>query len=152
MVTCVPKRAMAWPISSPIAPPPITSSDAGSSSAAIASRFVQCGTASNIGGTQARAPVARTSARRAEIASPSTSTDAGPVTRARPRTKRPPLPSKRCTATVSSHESVASSRMRRATGDQSGVTTDEPAMPGMRRPSASRSAARTIILEGMHPQ
>ena len=40
--------------------------------------------------------------------------------------------------------------MRRATGDQSGVTTDEPAMPGMRRPSASRSAARTIILEGMH--
>ncbi len=33
-----------------------------------------------------------------------------------------------------------------------GVTVDVPAMPGMRRPSASRSAARTIILEGMHPQ
>ena len=39
-----------------------------------------------------------------------------------------------------------------ATGAQSGVTTDEPAMPGMRRPSARRSAARTIILDGMQPQ
>ena len=152
MVTWAPKRAIAWPISTPMAPPPTTRSRSGTSSAATASRFVQCGTSANMGGTQARAPAASTSARRAEIVSPATSTVAGPVTRARPRTKRPPLPSKRSTATVSSQKSVASSRMRRATGDQSGVTTDEPAMPGMRRPSARRSAARTIILDGMQPQ
>ncbi len=69
-----------------------------------------------------------------------------------PRTNRPPLPSKRLTATVSSQVSVASSRMRRATGAQSGVTSEEPAMPGMRRPSASRLAARIIIFDGTHPQ
>ena len=86
------------------------------------------------------------------MVSPPTSTDAGPVTRAFPRMKWPPLPTRRSTATVSSQESVASSRMRRATGAQSGVTADVPAMPGMRRPSARRSAARTIILEGMQPQ
>ena len=67
-----------------MAPPPITSRDAGTASAAIASRFVQCGTASNIGGTQARCPVARTNARRAVTLTPDLdgrgSSDAGDAT------------------------------------------------------------------------
>ena len=79
--------------------------------------------------------------------------DAGqrPSRAAFPRTKRAPLPSRRSTATRSSHESVTS-RTRRATGAQSGVTSADPARPGMRHPSASRSPARTIALEGMQPQ
>ena len=135
-----------------MAPPPITTREFGSDSASMASRLVQWATGSKGGGTKAWPPVPRTSARRAVNVRPATSTDRGPVTRARPRTKCPPLPSNRSTATVSSHESVASSRIRRATGAQSGVTTDVPALPGMRLPSASSPAARTIILEGMHPQ
>jgi len=80
-----------------------------------------------------------------------TDTLAGPVSRPVPRTKRPPLPSNRSTATRSSQLSVASSRMRRATGVQSGLTIESPAKPGIRRPSASMSSARTIILVGMQP-
>ncbi len=48
---------------------------------------------------------------------------------AEPRTNGPPLPVKRSTATLSSQLSVASSRIRLATGAQSGVTSAEPAMP-----------------------
>ena len=81
-----------------------------------------------------------------------TSTDMGPETRALPRMSRPPFSRRRSTATWSSQKSVASSRMRLATGAQSGVTTEVPAMPGIRRPSARRFAARTIILDGTHPQ
>ena len=40
----------------------MTRSDAGTVSVAMASRFVQCGISANIGGTQARAPEATTSA------------------------------------------------------------------------------------------
>ncbi len=65
---------------------------------------------------------------------------------------RPPFSSKRSTATWSFQLSVASSRMRWATGVQSGWTVDAPAIPGTRRASASRLAARIIILEGTHPQ
>ena len=133
MVTGAPKRAMTWPISRPTAPPPTTSNDPGTVSVAMASRFVQCGMSANMGGTQARAPVARTSAVPAVISSPSTSTDEALVSRARPRMKCPPLPTKRSTATVSSQESVASSRMRRATGAQSGVID--------RRAGVARNAA-----------
>ena len=88
----------------------------------------------------------------AVISSPLTSTEEAPVTRARPRMKRPPFPRKRSTATVSSQESVASSRIRPATGAQSGVTTEAPALPGMRRPAANNPAAQTIIFDGMQPQ
>ena len=44
MVTRAPKRPMTCPISRPMAPPPMTRSDAGTVSAATAPRFVQCGT------------------------------------------------------------------------------------------------------------
>src|ERR1019366_6560700 len=151
IVTLVPNRAITCPISRPTAPPPMTSNDSGTLSVAMASRLVQCGMSANMGGTHAWAPVANTSAFSAVISSPSTSTVEGPVTRARPLMNRPPLSTKRSTATVSSHESVTS-RMRRATGVQSGVMTDDPALPGIRRPSANRSAARTIVLDGMQPQ
>ena len=57
----------------------------------------------------------------------------------------------RSAATLSFQSSVASSRIRRATGDQSGVTADVPAMPGTRLVSAMRLAARIIILEGTQP-
>jgi hypothetical protein len=71
---------------------------------------------------------------------------------ARPRTKWPPLPVKRSTATLSSQVSVACSLIRRATGAQSGLTCAEPARPGIRRASASALPARIIILVGMQPQ
>ncbi len=45
----------------------------------------------------------------------------------------------------------AASRIRAATGAQSGCTMDAPAMPGIRRASASRLAARIIIFDGTHP-
>ena len=69
-----------------------------------------------------------------------------------PRKNVPPLPVNRSTATLSSQSSVASALIRAATGAQSGCTCELPAMPGIRRPSASRSAARIIILDGTHPQ
>jgi len=47
---------------------------------------------------------------------------------------------------------VASARIRPATGAHDGVITDSPAMPGIRRPSASRFAALIIILDGTQPQ
>jgi hypothetical protein len=59
----------------------------------------------------------------------------------------------RSTATVSSQLSVASSRIRFATGAQSVLTPVMlPAMPVTRRASARRLPARIIILVGMHAQ
>ena len=66
--------------------------------------------------------------------------------------KRPPASTNRSTATWSFQVSVASSRMRRATGAQSGVMLAVPAMPSTRWVSAIRLAARIIILLGMQPQ
>ena len=63
-----------------------------------------------------------------------------------------PLSSSRFTATVSSQSSVASSRMRSATGVQSGVTVDEPAIVFTRPASRSVWAAAIIIFEGTQPK
>ena len=153
-VTVAPKRAKTWASSTPIAPPPMTASEDGTSVASIASRFVQYGVDArpSMGGAHARWPTLITTARLATYAVSPTSTRPGPSSRPQPRTKRPPLRSKRSTATVSSQSSVASSRMRAATGAQSGRTSAVPAIEGTRRASASRSAARIIILDGTHPQ
>ena len=64
----------------------------------------------------------------------------------------PPLPVKRSTATWSFQSSVASSRMRFATGVKSGAICAVPAMPFTRRPSASSSAPRITIFDGMQPK
>src|SRR5579862_563946 len=66
--------------------------------------------------------------------------------------KRPPFPSKRSTATLSFQSSVASARIRFATGAQSGDTVAEPASCGTLRASPSASAARTIIFVGTQAQ
>ena len=71
---------------------------------------------------------------------PVTVTSPGAVIRPLPRANLPPLATNRFTATVSSQLSVASFLIRWATGAQSGTTSAEPAMPGIRRPSASRFA------------
>ncbi len=153
-VTSAPKRRNTWASSTPMAPPPRTTSEAGTSSVSMASRLVQYGVPASpaTGGIQARVPMLRTTPRSASMIVSPTATRFGPSSRPQPRTRRPPLPSNRSAATVSSHESVASARMRRATGAQSACTVEEPAMPGTRRASASRSEARIIILEGTHPQ
>ena len=52
-----------------------------------------------------------------------TVTSPGAVIRPCPRTRIPPLPVNRSAATLSSQSSVASSRIRRATGAQSGTTS-----------------------------
>ena len=105
-----------------MAPPPRTTIDGGASSVSIAWRFVQKGVPArpSMGGTKALVPVFTTTARRPRTTRSPTTTRRGPSRRPRPRTNRPPLPSKRSTATVSSQSSVASARMRCATGAQSG--------------------------------
>ena len=105
-----------------------------------------------IGGAQNLVPTLRTTPRRAVRSRSPTSTRPGPSSRPHPRTKAAPRPSSRSTATRSSQSSVASVRIRRATGSQSPRTVGRPAMAGIRRPSARRSAARIIILEGTQPQ
>ena len=70
-----------------------------------------------------------------------------------PRRERtsPPAPSSRSTATRSSQSSVASARIRCATGrSPAHLARCRPCL-STRRASASTSAPRTIILDGMHP-
>jgi hypothetical protein len=62
-----------------------------------------------------------------------------------------PAFSSRSTATVSSQPAVASSRILWATGDQLRTVVLSPASSRTRAASASTSAARSIILVGMHP-
>jgi len=90
----------------------------GTSSASMAWRFVQYGVPSSpgIGGAQLRAPVLSTTALVASKACPSTTTRPGPSRCAHPRTNRAPRPVSRSTAAVSSQVSVASLRIRSATG------------------------------------
>jgi hypothetical protein len=153
-VTVTPKRAYTWANSRPTAPPPSTISDPGRVLASTASRLVQYGVpvSPSSGGTAGSVPVATTTARDASKIWPPTATRPGPANRPWPRTNRPPLPTNRSTATWSFQSSVASSRMRAATGAQSGDTSACPAIPSTRRASASRSAARIIILLGTQPQ
>ncbi len=153
-VTRLPNRANICASSSPIAPPPSTTSDSGTVVVAIASRLVQYGVPSSpgIGGTTGADPVAMTMPRRVvNVVSPTT-TRPGPSRRALSRTSRPPFFSNRSAATWSFQSSVASSRMRFATGAKSGSTVAVPETPSMRRASASRLAPRIIILLGMQPQ
>jgi len=77
-----------------------------------------------------------------------TCTRPSPVSTPRPRRNPAPLSSSRFTATVSSQSSVASSRIRSATGVQSGVIVDEPAIVLTRPASRSVCAAAIIIFEG----
>src|SRR5580704_5146060 len=152
--TLDPNRWNTWASSTPMAPPPSTPNDAGTSSVSMASRLVQYGVSDNpgTGGVQARVPIPTTTARPASMTRSPTATRLGPSSRPHPRMNLPPLSSKRLTATASSHESVASSRIRLATGAQSGSTVTAPAMPGTLRASPSRSADRIIILDGTQPQ
>ena len=105
-----------------------------------------------MGGMAGAVPVPMMMPRLAFSTSPPTVTSPGAVIWPWPRNSRPPLPVNRSAATVSSQSSVASDLIRSATGAQSGATSDVPDMPGIRRPSASRSAARIIILDGTQPQ
>ena len=156
-VTAAPKRAKTWASSAPVAPPPSTISDSGTCSAWTISRLVQYGAPArpSSGGMAGSVPVLITMPLRARNirvpSAPVTVTWPAPVIFPCPRTRWPPLPINRSAATLSFQSSVASSRIRRATGDQSGLTVDVPAIPGTRLVSAIRLAARIIILEGTHP-
>ena len=154
VVTAEPKRRKTWPSSRPIAPPPITIRLFGTVSVSMASRLVQYGVSAkpSMGGAQARVPGLRTIALVASKSSSRTETFPPPSNLAQPRTKVTPLPTRRSTATLSSQLSVASSRMRLATGAKSADTRAWPAISSMRPASAKRLAARIIILEGTHPQ
>ena len=133
IVTRTPNRANTCASSTPIAPPPSTSSDDGTVVGLdrLLVRPVR----------RVRQPVDRRDdrgradrrSRRPRLASMVSSPTAPASGRrgvAVPRTKRPPLPTNRSTATLSSQLSVASSRIRLATGAQSGSTVAWPAMPG----------------------
>ena len=152
-VTRTPKRASPWASSAPIGPPPMTTSEPGTDSIRRMSRLVQYGVSASpsIGGATGAVPGLSTTPRFASYCSPFTSTVRGPTSRPCPRTNVAPAFSSRSTATWSFQSSVASSRIRSATSLQSGRTSDSPASSGIRRPSASTSAARMIILLGMQP-
>ena len=75
----------------------------------------------------------------------------GPSSRPVPRSTVAPESWSRFTAAASSQWSVASSAIRFATGAHDGVTVTSPASCPARCASASASAARSIIFEGMHP-
>src|SRR3569833_3831576 len=152
-VTRLPNRANTWASSLPIAPPPRTISDSGSSLASMASRFVQYGVplSPSIGGVSGAVPVASTTPRRARKTSSPTVPSFGPVKRPLPRTSRPPLSVNRFTA-ASSFQAAVTSSTRSVTCAQSDVISAVPASPGIRRPSASTSDARTMALLGIHPQ
>lgn len=153
-VTVAPKRAKTWANSQPTGPAPSTISDSGTCSTATASRLVQYGAPASpsIGGTAGSVPGLSTIPLAAwNTRAPSevdTVTSPGAVIVARPRTNRPPAFSNRCTATVSSQLSVASARIRVATGAQSERTRALPASSATRRASPSASAARSIIFVG----
>src|SRR4249919_3141003 len=82
-VTADPNRTNTCASSRPIAPPPSTTKDAGTSSAWIAPRLVQYGVPARpgIGGIDGADPVLTTSAREATYVVPATSTLRGPTTR-----------------------------------------------------------------------
>jgi hypothetical protein len=107
----------------------MTTSDVGAAVAFSAPRLVQNGVSArpSIGGTAAVVPVLSTTPRDATTRSTpsfvSTSTVRFPASRPWPRMKRMPASSRRSTATVSSQLSVATSRMRFATGAKSGATS-----------------------------
>ena len=80
IVTRTPNRAKTWANSQPIGPPPITTSDAGSSVSATASRLVQYGVSArpSIGGALGVVPVLSTMPLRATYVVPPTATPSGP--------------------------------------------------------------------------
>ena len=152
-VTVVPNRANAWASSAPIAPPPMTTIDAGRSAVASTSRLVQNGVSArpSTGGAAGEVPVLSTTPREATYRVPLTSTTPVSTSRPWPRTKRTPACSRRSTATVSSQSSVASSRIRACTSAPVGGDLRGAGRVPTRRASASRFAARIAIFEGMQP-
>ncbi len=152
-VTSTPNRANTCANSQPIGPPPSTIRDFGSSVSATASRLVQYGVpcSPSIGGAAGAVPVFSTTPLRATYVVSPTRTRPGPSRTPRPRANVAPLSSSRLTATASSQSSVASSRIRRATGPQSGCTLDVPPKSETFRASATTWAAAIIIFDGTHP-
>ena len=157
-VTLAPKRAKTWASSDPIAPPPRTISDSGTCSVSMASRLVQNGVPGQARdrrhGRRGAGADHDPAPRRAARSSPSRPE---PVTGRDDRA----VPAEQQAALAG--EPVGGGRVvpvvgglvpdpLRATGAQSGCTVDAPAIPGIRWPSASRSAARIIILDGTQPQ
>ena len=154
-VTRTPNRASAWASSAPIGPPPMTTSEPGSG---VDPQHVAVGPERRVRQPvdrrrrRARCPGLSTTPRDASNVSPSTSTVRGPVSRA-----------------VAAHEADAGvleplHRDRvvpvvgglvadpvRAPAPSRGGRRPSPASPSIRRPSASTSAARMIILLGMQP-
>ena len=134
-------------------PPPITTTEPGISVSRTASRLVQYGVSASpsIGGTAGSVPVLSTTPFAATYVVSPTSTRPGPVRRPWPRTNRAPDSSSRSTAAASFQSSVASSRTRAATADQSGCTCAVPPNSGTRCTSATWWAAAIIIFDGTQP-
>ena len=163
-VTAVPKRAMPCASSQLMTPPPTTTIERGATRVLSRSRLVHSTPSTpvdsspmpSIGGIAGAVPVAMTTPGAACV-SPLTSTSrrpdsSRPASRPVPRMNLPPRFSSRSTATVSSQSSVASVRMRVATGPKSGSSDACPASWSTRRDSPSTSAARSTIFDGMQPK
>ncbi len=148
-VTCEPTRAKNCASSQPTGPPPSTTNERGTSSASVASTFVQYGTCSSpgIGGNAGEDPVAITN-RSYGSSCPSTRTRPGSATTASPRTSSQRWPSSHSTCEESSRSATTSRQARTAgTSSSAGVP-----IPGVRRVAATSSGPRSIVFVGMHAQ
>ena len=154
-VTRAPKREKARASSDPIAPPPSTISDSGTCSVSMIWWLVQYGVLARpgTGGIAGVVPVAITIPRVARQQVVANRHPARRGDRAVPAEQHAaqagePVGRRRVVPVVGGL-GPDPLRDRRPVG---AALADAPAMPGIRRPSASRSAARIIIFDGTQPQ
>ena len=151
-VTSAPSRRKAWASSTPIGPPPMTTSDAGIVSRSNASACVKKPASSRpgIGGIAARVPVAMTNLR-ARKRRPPTSTSCGDTKRADPSTTSTPMARKRSGSSCGSIRARTSRTLASTSAPlTSGATVRRPKAPASRNRFATR-AEPMRALDGTHP-
>ncbi|GAA3073727.1 hypothetical protein GCM10020254_16940 [Streptomyces goshikiensis] len=157
-MTAEPSEAQAVAISQATTPPPMTTSRAGTASAAVASRLVHAPIPSSPGtdGRAASVPGLRTTARRAEsVRSPPaavvTATRRSPASRPWPRTRVMPAPRSQSAWPLSSPRAVnRSRRARTAAGSRAPVTASRA--PATERADSRAAPGRSRALLGTHAQ
>ncbi len=153
-VTLEPRRAKACPSSTPMAPPPRTAREAGSSFGIAAWRLVQNGTVSRPGtvGITAVLPLAITTARRAMSCSLPIATVRRSVSFPSPRKSLAPVASIAAAARLSSRSRAIHSVRFETLGKSTAHSTREAARTRARSASLNVSPERSKVLEGMQPQ
>src|SRR5438067_1181875 len=153
-VTLEPRRAKPCASSTPTAPPPSTTSRAGSSRGTAAWRLVQYSTLSRpwIGGIVAVPPLAMTTARRATYCSPPTSTVRRSTSVPCPRTSLAPVASSAAAGRESSRSRAIHRTRLDTVAKSTSQSTREAASLRARPASSMVSADRRNVLDGTQPQ